>query len=459
MKIRVRSIFTKIVVWFSVTVVLSLVGFVATAVLLSERLSGRDPAIPRLHALLLDEARRAYEEGGPTRLASYLRRLKSYTEIDYYLTDSRGKDLVSGADRSAFLAMRSARPRNRRTRSWLFPILAFPARESSAVLVHGSGSRRYRMIAVLPPRPGLSTTDTLTYFLWLPVLIGILCYTLAVHLASPLRGLRRVLEKFGRGELGIRYHLNRRDEIGDLAQAFNRMADQITTLLTAERRLLQDVSHELRSPLARLGFAVELARTSPDQEAALGRIRKEGDRLSHLVNELLQLTRAEGDPGAWNLEDVDLVKLLQELVADCSLEADAQGCRLVLKADRTLVVTGDRELLRRACENVLRNAIRHSPAGTSVDIELTRQHGMAEVAIRDHGTGVPREALSDIFEPFFRVEGDRDRSSGGVGLGLAIARRAVEIHQGTVTAFNANPGLVVALHLPCPDDRSLAEGL
>jgi signal transduction histidine kinase len=458
MKFRVRSIFTKIVVWFTLTVGLSLVGFMVTAILLSERLSGRDPAIPRLHAILLDEARRAYEEGGSPRLAAYLRRLNSYTEIDYYLTDPQGIDLVDGEDRSALLAMRPARVRARRSRSWLFPILAFPIREPSGVLVHGSGSRRYRMIAVLPPRPGIGQTEALLYFLWLPVLIGILCYTMAIHLASPLRGLRRVLEKFGRGDLGIRYHLARRDEIGDLAQAFNRMADQIATLLTAERRLLQDVSHELRSPLARLGFAVELAKTSPDREAALARIRKEGDRLNHLVNELLQLTRAEGDPGARNLEDVDLVKLLQELVADCSLEADAQGCRLVLKGDRSLAITGDRELLRRACENVLRNAIRHSPAGTSVDIELTRHQGQAEVAIRDHGTGVPRDLLVDIFEPFFRVEGDRDRSSGGVGLGLAIARRAVELHQGTVSAFNTNPGLVVVLHLPCPDPRSLDDG-
>jgi signal transduction histidine kinase len=459
MKIRVRSIFTKIVVWFTVTVVLSLVGFMATSVLLSERLSGRDPAIPRLHALLMDQARRAYEEGGQTRLATYLGRLKSFTETDYFLTNARGIDLVSGEDRSTLLAMRPMRPRARRSLFWLFPIRAFPPRESPAVLVHGAGNRRYRLIAVLPARPGISTSETLAYFLWLPVLIGILCYLLAVHLASPLRGLRRVLEKFGRGDLGVRYHLARRDEIGDLSQAFNRMADQIATLLTAERRLLQDVSHELRSPLARLGFAVELARTSPDREAALGRIRKEGDRLNHLVDELLQLTRAEGDPGARNLADVDLVKLLQELVADCSLEADAQGCRLALKGDRAVVVTGDRELLRRACENVLRNAIRHSPAGTTIDIELARRHDLAEISIRDHGTGVPREALGDIFEPFFRVEGHRDRSSGGVGLGLAIARRAVELHQGTVTAFNANPGLVVAFQLPCDADRPVADGL
>ena len=152
------------------------------------------------------------------------------------------------------------------------------------------------MITVLPARPHFSMLDSLSYFLWLPLLIGALCYMLAIHLASPLRGLRRALEKFGRGDLSIRYHLTRRDEIGELAQAFNRMADQITTLLTAERRLLQDVSHELRSPLARLGFAIELAKTSPDREAALARIRKEGDRLSNLVDELLQLTRRRRRP-------------------------------------------------------------------------------------------------------------------------------------------------------------------
>ena len=459
MKIRVQSIFTKIVVWFTVTGVLSLVGFFVTVFFLSERLSGRDPAIPRLHALILDEARQAYEEGGAPKLGAYMRRLSSYTKTDYYLTDAHGKDLVGGEDRSVLLAMRSPRPRPRRSpRSWLFPILSFPTRESSTVLVHGSGSRHYRLIAVLPPQPGISPLETLLYFVWLPALIGLLCYMLAIHLVSPLRDLRRVLEKFGRGDLGIRYHNSRGDEIGDLALAFNRMADQITTLLTAERRLLQDVSHELRSPLARLGFAVELAKTSPDPEAALARIRKEGDRLNLLVNELLQLTRAEGDPEARNLEDVDFMELLQEVVADCSLEADALGCQLLLRGDRRVLITGDRELLRRACENVLRNAIRHSPRSTSVDIEMTRKNGRVELAIRDFGPGVPRESLSEIFQPFYRVEGDRDRSSGGVGLGLAIARRAVELHQGTVSAFNANPGLVVSINIPCSENRLNGDG-
>ena len=461
MRIRVRSIFTKIVVWFAATFVLSLVGYVATSMLLFARLAEREPVMPRLNSLFLDDARRAYEEGGASRLGEYLSRLDSYTEAEHFLVDGHGVDLVGGEDRSGLLALRASRLRQRTRRTWPgFLRLAWsPAREGPVVLVHSSRDRRFRLITVPPSRPHFGTFELLAYFLWLPLLIGALCYMLAIHLASPLRGLRRVLEKFGRGDLAVRYHLARRDEIGDLAQAFNRMADQITTLMTAERRLLQDVSHELRSPLARLGFAVELARTSTDRETALGRIRKEAERLNNLVDELLQLTRAEGDPGARNLQDVDLGKLFQELVADCALEADAAGCRLALAGERSVVVTGDRELLRRACENILRNAIRHAPPDSIVEVELARHGARAEIAIRDHGPGVPREALTDIFEPFFRVEGDRGRSSGGVGLGLAIARRAVELHQGHVTAFNANPGLVVAIELPCRGESlALLEG-
>ncbi len=289
------------------------------------------------------------------------------------------------------------------------------------------------------------------YFLWLPVLIALLCYLLAVHLASPLRSLRRVVEKFGLGDLNSRFHLSRQDEIGELARAFNLMAGQIATLLSAERRLLQDVSHELRSPLARLGFAVELAKTNTDREAALARIHKEANRLNHLVDELLQLTRAESDPTASNLETIELAELLRDLVADCTLEAEARGCRLVLRINQQAFVTADRELLRRACDNVLRNAIRHAPEESVVEIDVSKHDALAIVSIRDHGPGVPNDALGEIFKPFYRVEKDRDRSSGGVGLGLAIASRAVELHQGHMTARNANPGLIVEIELPASE--------
>jgi signal transduction histidine kinase len=445
MKFRIRSIFTKIVLWFVVTVACSLVGLLGTSLLVSARLTGRETIFSRMSTLFLDDARRAYEEGGTVKLAAYLKRLETYSESQHFLTDGRGIDLVSGINRSDLRGVprRGVRPL---VPAWLL------SRTSPIVRVRVSDDRRYRLITMLAPPARLGAWDTLEYFLWLPFLIGVLCYLLAVHLASPLRNLRRVVDRFGRGELGIRFHLARRDEIGELARAFNRMADHITTLLSAERRLLQDVSHELRSPLARLGFAVELAKTSDDREAGLNRIRKEADRLGQLVDELLQLTRAEGDPTARNIEEIDLGVLIDDLVNDCSVEAEAQGCRLVTRTDDRPVLFGERELVRRACENVMRNAIRHAPAGSPVEVALSSHDGRASIKIRDHGRGVPPDALGEIFQPFFRVEKDRDRSSGGIGLGLAIAKRATELHHGRVTAQNANPGLVVEIELPL--DRS-----
>jgi signal transduction histidine kinase len=447
MKIRVTSIFVKIVAWFVATVALSLLGYFATSVFLSARLSSNVGGMPRMSALFLDDARRAFEEGGPLRLDAYLRRLNSYTDTEHHLLDKNGLDLVTGQDRSDLLAARQIRLRRERSRprSRAWP---FGTRSTPAIRVRTSDDNRYRLVAIVAPTTVLSPWVLLAYFLWLPLLIAVLCYLLAVHLASPLRALRSVVDRFGRGDLGIRSQLIRHDEIGDLAHSFNRMAEQITTLRSAERRLLQDVSHELRSPLARLGFAVELARTSSDREAALTRIRNEADRLSHLVDELLELTRAEGDPTAQVLEPVDLEHLLRDLVADCSLEAEAQGRRLVTHLGQDTIVTGDRELLRRACENVLRNAIRHAPRGTSVEVNSQERDDRATITIRDHGPGVPADSLQEIFKPFYRVESDRDRSSGGTGLGLAIAHRAVLLHHGRMTAKNASPGLIVEIELP-----------
>jgi two-component system sensor histidine kinase CpxA len=441
MKIRIDSIFAKIVFWFIVTVALSYVGFVATSMFFSARISGRDRIISGMHAFYLDEARHAYERGGQQRLAEYLRRLNSYTRTTYYLVDDNAIDLVTGEDRSALVARGSLW----RPRSW-----QFQKAQGKPIRIRASDDRRYRLVTVLPQlpqRPGI--WDSLVYSIWMPLLIGMLCYVLAVHLASPLRSLRRVLEHFGQGNLGIRLHLARRDEIGDLARAFNRMADQIATLLSAERRLLQDVSHELRSPLARLEFAVELVRSSPDLDLALGRIKLETDRLNHLVDEVLQLTRVEGDPHARNPVELRLDELLTEVVGACTLESDARGGRINLQIGHAATVTGDRELLRRALENVIRNAIHHAPANTLVEVSLSMDEGQATVNIRDYGPGVPFEALTEIFKPFYRVENDRGRSSGGMGLGLGIAQRAVQIHQGQMTASNADPGLAIKIELPC----------
>jgi two-component system sensor histidine kinase CpxA len=226
------------------------------------------------------------------------------------------------------------------------------------------------------------------------------------------------------------------------------MAERIETLLTAERRLLQDISHELRTPLARLSFAAELSRTAEDRNAATARLKKEISRLTDMVGALLQVTRAEGDPSSRNLTDLPLNDFLREVVDDCAVEAEARGCRVSLETSESLHFRGDRELLRRAMENIVRNAIRYAPEGTPVEVKLASDHDDAEISVRDYGPGVPDAELPKIFKPFFRVDESRDSSTGGVGLGLAIAHRAVTVHHGTMTAKNAEPGLLVSIELP-----------
>ena len=306
---------------------------------------------------------------------------------------------------------------------------------------------RYRFIAVIRRRP-LDLWSFVPYYLLVLLAVALLCYMLATNLATPLRVLGETVERFGKGNLSARVSSRRQDEIGELSRAFDQMADRIQTLLTAERRLLQDISHELRSPLARLSFAVELVRTAGNREEAVARLKKEIDRLTHLVGSLLQVTRVEGDPASLNQEVFRLDQLLQELVAGCSIEADARGCRLEVSGQNPILLRADHELLRRAVENILRNAIRHAPEGTAIEMTLDCQPSTVSISVRDYGPGVPEEMLSNIFKPFFRVDSSRDSASGGAGLGLAIAQSAIALHRGNLSATNMHPGLLVRIELP-----------
>jgi two-component system sensor histidine kinase CpxA len=226
------------------------------------------------------------------------------------------------------------------------------------------------------------------------------------------------------------------------------MAERTETLLTAERRLLLDISHELRSPLARLGVAIELARSGEDLESHLNRIQKESDRLNSLVGELLQVTRAEGDPSSLRREPVQLDELVAQVVEDAGIETEAHGCHIRYATQVRAMLDGDPELLRRALENVIRNAIRYAPRDSEVEVSLETADGSVVCRVRDYGPGVPEESLERLFDAFYRVGSDRSRNSGGIGLGLSIARRAIELHRGTITARNVHPGLEVEMHLP-----------
>jgi two-component system sensor histidine kinase CpxA len=430
-----RSIFAKILIWSLGTFALSLIAFWAISRAIDWLVPRDHDFFPRMISLIEDDVCRSYEEGGSAGLAAHLRRVDRYLSGEHILTDPKGRDLTTGTDRSDLLR-----------RGQVFPE---PPRvtEGRMVLVSLPRGGRYRFISVVMPPPH-DHWMIWPYYGAVVLVIALMGAMLALYLAAPLRRLRRVVESFGSGDLGARVASTRRDEIGDLSRSFDEMAARIATLLEAERRLLMDVSHELRSPLARLGFAVELARTGTDREAALARVRKEAERMATLVSELLELTRVEGDPNAGNPEPVSLSDLLGDIIKDCDLEAEARGCQLILRADRTASVAGERELLRRAVENVVRNAIRHAPDGTSVDIGMELRGDVAAVSVRDYGPGVPADLVGKIFNPFFRAEDDRARASGGVGLGLAIARRAVDVHQGRITARNVSPGLLVTIELP-----------
>jgi two-component system sensor histidine kinase CpxA len=430
----VRSLFATILLWFLATVAVTIAGFTIIAAISFDR-ADRPAFFPRLVEFQLQEARRFYETEGRDGLAAFMNRFRRSFEGDAALTDARGIDLLTGENRGELL--RTSRPGRRR----LF------YRRNRAVIAHPSEDRQYWLILFLA-RERVAWWSFLPQQLWVIAAVVLLCWVLAYHLTSPVRRMQKVAEHFSVGDFSARVHSRRKDELGQLARTLDAMAGRIQTLLAAERRLLGDISHELRSPLARLGVAVELARSGANRDAALDRIQKESDRLNALVGELLQVTRAEADPAAGRFDPVALDGLLGSIAEDAQVEAGARGSRVELSPPPPVTVRGDPELLRRAIENIVRNAVRYAPHGSAVELALHAADNSARISVRDFGPGVPEEALPQIFNPFYRVESDRDRASGGAGLGLSIAKRAVELHGGALTARNVSPGLLVEIVLP-----------
>jgi signal transduction histidine kinase len=285
---------------------------------------------------------------------------------------------------------------------------------------------------------------------------GIFCWFVSRHLTKPLHLLGEAAAGIAEGRLDTRVDpslTRRRDEIADLARNFDRMAGRIETLITGQRRLLGDVSHELRSPLARLIVALTLVKQGPAEEAPenLERIGLEARRLDTLIGQLLALTRIDSGVDRGSPAPFDLTNLVQEVANDGDFEARARNRGVVVLEADASIVEGFEELLRSAVENVVRNAIRHTAEGTTVGISLLAVAGIAQLRVRDHGPGVPERMLSEIFLPFRRVApGDSaPGDSEGAGLGLAIAERAVSVHRGTIAARNApDGGLIVEIVLP-----------
>ena len=291
----------------------------------------------------------------------------------------------------------------------------------------------------------------------------LLCYLLALYLTSPIRKLREATNKLAAGDLSTRVASrigNRRDELSDLARDFDEMAERIESLITSQQRLTRDISHELRSPLARMNVALEIAKQRSGAENApiLQRIETESNRLNEMISRLLTLAKLESGTEDVERTRLDLAEIVRDVAADADFEAQAKGKFVEVSTADSCAVMGSESLLRSAIENVLRNAVRYTADRTVVDVALRTNNGSAVLSVADHGGGVPEDELPNLFKPFYRVGEARERKTGGIGLGLAIAERAIKAHRGTITAKNTADGLAVEIVLDRIEKESPIKG-
>lgn len=443
------SLLSKLFVWVWGTVlVTALAAAVTTAQLGGAKIP---PMIERAHQQFAEagaEAVAVFESGGVEALRQW-RATQRGAARGLYLFDPSGKEVFGRPVRGVL---------GRNDRVAPEALAAGVTRERRGRIVHlapVAGEGVYRLVMRFEPPHPVWHLFTVPGLVVAVVLSGLICAGLAWYLASPVQRLRGVIQSLARGELGRRPDaaLTRRsDEIGSLARDVDRMAERLQSLIEREKRLLRDVSHELRSPLARLQAALGLARQRPELvPPELDRIETEVERLETLVGHSLSLMRLASDDAPPRDEPVDLVTLLQDVAADARYEGAASGRAVRVEAEGATIVRGDPELLHRALENIVRNGLRHAPAGSEVFLRLDRQPGHARISVSDQGPGVAEADLVRLFDPFFRANPARDRASGGHGLGLAIASRSIAQHGGQIWAANGPAGgLEVTLSLPLP---------
>jgi len=436
------SLFWKIFL----TMWLSIVGFSATIGWLNDKLAreqwAEEPAntFSRGMIRITQRAQQALQMEGRKGLRDELLNIPRMTRSHIYVVDDEDQELL-GRDNALKQLV------ERRT---VMDTVEFQDAASNSYTIYTVN--RTPPVTLLAPGP----QGTALRLVAAAVISALISYFLARSLATPLEELRKASRKIAAGDLATRVSKNiprRQDEIGQLAKDFDIMTSRLQTMQQANQRLMQDVSHELRSPLARLSVALEIARKKGVGEigSEIDRITLESERLGTLVNDVLGLLRESSETTPRFDEDLDLTDLLSDLVEVVNYEVPEGKPGISWQATDPCEFHGDRELLWRAMENLLRNALHYTDPdrGVLLDLIVSKRKSSVRLEVRDFGSGVPEGELEKIFEPFYRVQESRDRSSGGHGLGLSIAANAVHMHGGSIQASNAEGGgLVVSITLP-----------
>jgi len=329
--------------------------------------------------------------------------------------------------------------------------------EANILAARAAGQRgQYLLIAELTPPP-LSERipgDLLWTLKLGTIFSAILCLIIAHSLTKPIERLRDATHELARGNLDIRAGENlgnRQDEIADLVRDFDIMAGELRNQIQSERNLLSGVSHELRSPIARIRLALTLARHADQEELAemLDRIEQDSIQLDAMLERILIVARLESGQQKPKFALLPLNDVIDDVLHDAKFEAAATGAAIAYQGNGEIKINGDASLLHSAIENVVRNAIFYSGQDGKIDVRLSKEGDTAVLTVRDNGPGVPDAALPLLFKPFYRVDDSRGSNTGGMGLGLAIVRNAVAAHGGSVVARNVMPhGLEVELRLP-----------
>jgi two-component system sensor histidine kinase CpxA len=377
-------------------------------------------------------------------------------DIQVYLIAPDGADLLGREPPGR--ATRMVRQLQRDPRR---PFITSPRDQLAAYRIKRPEAGPMAAVFVFPEKRAV-ILDTLSDSLWLRVglavlISGLVCFGLSRLITNRIRDLQVASRRLAEGDLDTRLQVRERggDETDELARDFNTMAGQLQERIKAQKRLLGDVSHELRSPLARLRLALALAQEKPGQrDEYMQRIEQEAERLEELIEQLLSSQSKE----VMLDTTVDLSPLLAEVCADTSFEGQAAGKRCSFATDRQQApVLSHSDLLRKGFENILRNALHHTADNSNVEVGLQLLDDMYEVSITDYGPGVPEADLAKIFNEFYRSDTARTRESGGFGLGLAIARRAILQHGGTISAENTGSGLRIIVHLPAQSPPPTAQ--